>query len=221
MYVKRFFPLYGAILAGLMLSACANGARPASTPDLVGVQKSAAIDIPVVEDIVVDDLRVSQIARPGQSAASPQAFLSFEQLSNDQNADYAFEAVEGDHPCDDARGSSSMAREQCQATSRALSNALARDANRGRRGAAAELQSLTNEVIDPETFDPQRTIDEIGRGGRLNSLAAQSKGSQFLAGPTGQVPDTVDDSVLGTVLDDLPPVVLDVTVTQNFRQPGR
>lgn len=224
MYMKRFSPLYGAIFAGLMVSACANGKQPASRQDLSGIQKSAAIDVPEVKDIVGDDLRVSQIVRPVQSSASPQALLSFEQLNNDQKADYAFEAVDGDHPCDDARGNSVMAREQCQATSKALSNSIARNANRaGRAGrsAAAELQSLTNEIIDPETFDPQRTIDEIGRGGRLNSLAAQSIGADFLAGPIGPLPDAVDDSVLANVLEDLPPVVLDVTVTQNFQQPGR
>jgi|GEM_PF-6618454 len=176
-----------------------------------GVEKIAPIEVPAVEDVKEDDLTVRQVAFP-DSDQDISGRLQVQQLVDDKaQIEYSFDDVEGDHPCN-GEGRNTDA---CRAASQAIAAAAGQSGQKGSaRSAAAELQTLTNKVIDPETFDPQRTIDEIGRGSLLSSQAAQALGSDFLALPDPVQPtEPVDDGV-GPDGANLPPVVLDITVTQ-------
>lgn len=176
-----------------------------------GVEKIAPIEVPAVEDVKEEDLTVRQVAFPGASQDS-LGRLQVQQLADDTaQIEYSFDDVEGDHPCN-GEGADTDA---CRAASRAVAAAAEQSGQRGRgRSAVTELQTLTNKVIDPETFDPQRTIDEIGRGSLLSSQAAQALGSDFLTVPDPVQPAEPVEEGLGPDGANLPPVVLDITVTQ-------
>lgn len=197
--------------------ACQGGLREEVSLARQAQIPEAQIDVPATRDIIKDDLRVTQVEadhRKGEDTWS--GVLNFEQLETVTGpgvSGFSFEDVQGDHPC---RGAG-QGTDQCAAVSKALSDAAARDANQktGRRSAEAELQSLTNQVIDPGSFDPERTIDEIGRGNQLNSLASQALGSEFLNGSL-PIPDTAPTP---DEVPDLPPIVLDITVTQSAGTP--
>lgn len=189
-------------------------AVPESGSELKNSQLAFAgdqLDVPKTKDIKSDDLSIRQVeAAIDDEAAGRKYLLTVEQLDQGISKGFSFEAVEGDHPCEDAQQDD----EQCAAASKAISAAAEGDAIRkkGRRSAEAELQSLTSDIIDPDSFDPVRTIDEIGRGGQLNSLSARAVGSRFLSGDgllSLQEEDLAPDALSG-----LPPVVLDITVTQ-------
>ena len=169
------------------------------------------VDTITVKDITDDDLQVRQVAVADERPEDAwNALLDIEQLGGatpTNAADLSFDAVEGDHPC----SGSGQGTDACKAASVAVIAAADQD-NRG-RGSVGELQTLTNRVIDPDTFDPDRTIDEIGRGGQLNSLASQALGLDFLTLPP--VAPAVEEDTDTVSRQDLPPLVLDITVTQD------
>lgn len=198
---------------GFVASACAHDVDAAGQGDPPAVYQTK-IDLPKAEPFEAGDLFVPQV---GTDEASEDGadLLQVEQLDTSTTGEggYAFDDVQGDHPCD----GEDQGTPECRAVSEALERSVADDSRGSGRSAEAELQTLTNEVIDPETFDPERTIDEIGRGGtRLQSQAAQALGSEFLMPPPLEalpedpaVPDPSNPAA------GLPPVVLDITVTQN------
>ena len=92
-------------------------------------------------------------------------------------ADYAFSEVEGDDPCLDPETSQT---DRCQ-PSRLSGSSLVSNTKRSSETALKELQSIVPNVVDPNSFDAERTADEIGRtGGALQSQAGMALGAQFL-----------------------------------------
>lgn len=96
------------------------------------------------------------------------------------NTDYGFSDVKGDDPCLDPATSATA---RCQPG--LLDRASLTDGNeRNSETALKELQSIVPNVIDPNSFDAERTADEIGRsGGSLQSQASMALGAEFLAPP--------------------------------------
>lgn len=199
----------------MVISACSHNRHTEQEARQEGpsLDPSLIIAAPGDDKIEAGDLTVRQVERKTATAETDpwDKTLKVEQLNTQNPSDpggYTFDAVKGDHPCGGAR----VETDACQAASKAIAEA-ANAKNQNTQGAAeAELQTLTNQVIDPDTFDPLTTIDEIGRGDQFSSLAAQAVGAEFLT-PEVPVEDALapDAAVTGA---GLPPFVLDITVTQ-------
>ena len=202
----------------LALGACTQTVQFSQVAPVIDQNpvQAPAIQAPPVEEIKRQDLKIRQVQTPAEAEA--ENALTLQQLApdvDDLSENYAFEAVEGDFPCQGA----AQRVEDCGVASRAIT-AENETSSSGRGGqsasAEAELQTLTNRVIDPDTFDPVTTLDEIGRGDQFSSLAAQSVGSDFLvSGNEAAVP--LEESPAAQAQDGsnaLPPFILDVTVTQ-------
>ena len=100
--------------------------------------------------------------------------------------DYAFAEVEGDDPC---LLPENTALPQCEQS--ALS-ALATDMTKlsASEVALKELQAIVPDVIDPDSFDADRTANEIGRSGRnLQSQVSMALGTEFLMPQTDVEPE--------------------------------
>ena len=209
-----------ACLVGLvmMVSACSQTRHANAEAD--SADAAPALDPGFIltssnEEIKADDLTIRQVERNNGAAETDpwDKSLTVEQLNSQNGGDpagYAFDAVKGDHPC----GGRRVETDACQAVSKAIAEAANKKKPNTQGAAEAELQTLTTQIIDPDTFDPLTTIDEIGRGGQFSSLAAQAVGAEFLtpAAPEVLIEDATSPD--GAVGAGLPPFVLDVTVTQ-------
>lgn len=181
-------PLAFALAGAALLAACET-AQQASAPEAASPRASAVEETisprvtPVAEELAALGLD-TQVPTP---LAEVEALLGVEQISRAGSGgdSYAFETVEGDHPCiRDGQIDSA-----CSARAAELDRRVAGTMGRSRRAnPESSLQSITPDVIDPDTFDPVLTADEIGRTGRLQSQAAQSLGSSLLG--TGHLPPT-------------------------------
>ena len=207
----------------MVISACSHNPHTEQEARQEGpsLDPSLIIAAPADDKIETGDLTIRQVERKTATAETNpwDKSLTVEQLNTQSPGGpggFAFDAVKGDHPCRGAR----VETDACQAASKALAEA-ANAKNKSTQGTAeAELQTLTNQVIDPDTFDPLTTIDEIGRGDQFSSLAAQAVGSEFLAPtiPEAPVEDAVDPAGAASGAG-LPPFVLDITVTQGTPSP--
>jgi hypothetical protein len=112
------------------------------------------------------------------TTATPISSLIVDQIDQSAiNTDYAFSDVEGDDPCLDPEASTTA---RCQ-TSQLSGSSLMGGHKRSSETALEELQSIVPNVVDPNSFDAERTADEIGRSGRsLRSQAGMALGAQFL-----------------------------------------
>lgn len=149
----------------LMLTACVTD-RPDERP-----KGKAGSDL----------TKIDQVQSEGADPYPPELF-QVEQISkNNTRPDYTFADVEGDDPClaEENRGLA-----QCKT---ALGNGSAGHAARPdgtAQNALSELQAITPNIIDPETFDADRTADEIGRpDGHPRSQVGMAVGADFLAPP--------------------------------------
>lgn len=194
-----------AIIASGLLTMCAS-------PSLDGhVPRRAADDGgPVKVQSLENDLAALGLSEESRtdSAADWTDALSIEQVANTLDSrDYGFEDVEGVDPCQRVGADP----EACRDVSAALGSRLDVDRKDGEPSALSELQAITPDVVDPQSFDPIATADELGRLQLPQSQAAQSLGFQLLQ-PPAPVPEpeeTPEDATGG-----LPPLPLDVIVTQ-------
>jgi hypothetical protein len=196
----------------MILPACSQTSHAKKAAKLDGPSLDPSLIISSPEDeIERDDLTVRQVERKNQAEIKEpwDKALTVEQLNSQSGVgEYAFDAVKGDHPCDGGR----LETDACQATSKAIAEAANAKKQSTQGGAEAELQTLTSQIIDPDTFDPLTTIDEIGRGDQFSSLAAQAVGAEFLTPTVPQLP--VEDAETPSPDAGLVPFVLDITVTQ-------
>jgi len=124
---------------------------------------------------------------------------------------YAFTDIEGEHPC--FRDPEAECPEE---TRRFRTQALGRGGRQSDDNALRDLQALTPDIIDPDSFDPAQTAREIGRSGIPQSQAALSLGNALLTPPPpveeepdpgidgGDVEQLIEDGVISL---DLPGVV--------------
>lgn len=209
----------GAI-QGLVLGACTQTVQFSQiTPAIEqGPAQASAIEAPPVAEIKDQDLKIRQVQTPiatARGSALTESALTVQQLGPDVGdlpENYTFEAVEGDHPC---QGGAQHVDDCRVASSAVTAAAETYSAGNARQdgSAEAELQTLTNRVIDPDTFDPVTTLDEIGRGDQFSSLAAQSVGSDFLVSGSEPALPAEEDPSAQDGTSALPPFILDVTVT--------
>lgn len=173
----RKFDLARAALLVPFLCAGACAQSPANSD-------RADLSQPEVGSDVRESILTAQI--DDESSASSQNSLFVDQIGEIDATEYAFPEVEGDDPC--AKPGDDLP-EQCNGTSR-IGQGQSHLAKGGSNNALAELQSITPTVIDPTTFDADRTADEIGRGsGRLQSQAGMALGADLLAPPPPPKPE--------------------------------
>ena len=161
------------IIVGVMLSlvACAVRAPVESgAKDLAKTSCSGSGDITTTEQV------------GGKSKTDSAELLHVEQISNDNEPpDFTFSYVEGDDPC---ALKSNRELVQCSPEFADQRGNLATMRNRRRSNALSDLQAITPDIVDPLEFDPDRTIDELGRTDRrLKPQAGLAIGAEFLAPP--------------------------------------
>lgn len=180
--------------AGLILfAACATPVELTELPAPPPVEPVASVS--ASQAIPVDHLNVPQVGQGVDKGRDP---LRVRQVSNVRAADqeFAFDAVAGDDPCAANPG------EECAVASGALLAAEATKEPLVQARPETQFQALTGTVLDPESFDPERTIDEIGRQGNVRTQAAGAIGVDFLAPPPVDVPlpeENVPDIVLPNI----------------------
>lgn len=155
----------------LVLAACTvRSADDARLKELTNASSSEVANATATEQISPD------------GKADPVELLHVEQVSTDSGPpDYTFPYVEGDDPC-----AHLVNRElpECDPAFIGRQTNLEAMENNDRSTALSDLQAITPNIIDPLEFDPDRTIDELGRTGRrLQPLAGQAVGAEFLAPP--------------------------------------
>ena len=160
---------------------------------------SARIDTPQRDDIKAE--QVTSTAHPPRSE-----LFQVEQVAlDDQPLSYEFSYVEGDDPCSSELNANTA---QCRQISSESHGEIASGRSRGSSSALSELQTILPEIVDPSTFDAERTASEIGRSDlRLRSQAAMAVGAEFLAPPLPAEPEQASPDALevdGTLLLDQP-----------------
>ncbi|MEL6860977.1 MAG: hypothetical protein AAGL11_04000 [Pseudomonadota bacterium] len=145
------------------------------------VSATACASPPPTED-TFDGVGIEQAAESDRQFEN--SLLQIEQISSyELNRDYDITEVEGDDPC---LLPENVDLAQCQ---KSLLSGMKQQENRGRNADTAlqEIQAIVPEVIDPDTFDADRTADEFGRSNRLvQSQAGLAVGNQFLMVPEAE-----------------------------------
>lgn len=215
---RRLFSFSFAFVGAALLAGCATASTsPANdglAPRASAVEEKGPSGVtPIAEELASLGLD-TQTPTP---AAEVQALLGVEQVSRAGSGgqSYAFDDVEGDHPCIRDGQIDSACSARAAELDRRVAGPMER---RSRATAESSLQSITPDVIDPDTFDPVRTAEEIGRTGRLQSQAAQSLGTNLLENvppPTQPEPANPAEPVLPT--GPLPPdwVIRTIPPTQS------
>jgi len=194
MTYRTLLNISGAVVA-LSLSACAVQAQ--DTDKLSNKNKeqlsASADDLTVGPQITSEDL-------------PPSSILFVDQVANTKaSQSYAFSDLEGDDPC--LHGSEKLGTPQCEIAPR-NNSARTSPQSRSSDNALSDLQTITPRVIDPGSFDPTRTADELGRNGRtLQSQAGMALGAKLLAPPPVVEPETPEENINPQTGFPLPPGV--------------
>ncbi|MEO0881432.1 MAG: hypothetical protein AAFY34_01755 [Pseudomonadota bacterium] len=200
--------IIAALLASVSLTMCASVDGAGEAP------KRAASDAdPKPSGAVIEEL--AELGIDVEAPASKEdwsAVLGVEQVTTaDEDRNYAFADVEGVHPCQREE----ILTDDCREISARLAEELDRASGDPNRGSAlSEIQALTPDVVDPQSFDPVVTAGELGRQPIPQSQAAQALGFQLLQPP---VPPPAEPEPEEPGVDDfgtLPDIPLDIIVNQ-------
>lgn len=201
-----------SILALLVASSCAaTDTKQASAPKRLANVETAPLQGPIASELEALGLEPTTDEARLMALSDDLGIAQIEQAS-DVREDYAFDEVEGNHPC----LTNPDLSEDCKAISEDILNRAQRAAKVRKRNAAVDLQAITPDVVDPDTFDPTRTAEEIGRVRELRSDAAQAVGA-FLLGESVLVPVTPEPDLPDTVSPDqieLPELASDFIANQ-------
>ena len=187
-----------ALVSASLLVGCASQSDQAEVPRRDAADAGAPKAGAVSKELAA--LGIS--AEHSEEKRDYTALLGVEQVSSiatDQN--YAFADVEGVHPCQ----RDEVLTEDCREISAKLAEELAREPTGSNRSALSELQALTPDVVNPESFDPAVTASELGRVPLPQSQAAQSLGFQLLQPPVAPPVEPEPEENTDPVLGEIPP----------------
>jgi hypothetical protein len=189
-----------AILFASGLSGCSTQINPQELLNMVPLKRQEAQPPPPVPETVRQDseknstrIRAEQVVPVSGEASRNERGSRVSQITNAPDAGATLHMeIDADDPC----LGELQDTEQCQMTLAPASGSASSSSDSG--------MALT--IVSPETgrrgtFDAARAVNEIGRGKTL-SQAAQSAGSDFLAGAAPTPPDTPAPDLPGV---DVPP----------------
>ncbi|MEM6899430.1 MAG: hypothetical protein AAF583_06645 [Pseudomonadota bacterium] len=206
--MAKVLNLTAAILATGSLAMC-------SSVDVVNQDVPRRVESdanPKAVGAVSEELAALGITVAEQSETNDwSAVLGIEQVTSEtQGADYAFKDVEGVHPCQ----RENVITEECHDILARLERQIPTEQDGRGTSALSELQAITPDVVDPQSFDPVVTADELGRLPVPQSQAAQALGFQLLQPPAPvPVEPEPEDPAVGD-FGNLPDIPLDVLITQ-------
>ncbi|MEM6410528.1 MAG: hypothetical protein AAF683_03225 [Pseudomonadota bacterium] len=206
--MTKVLNLTAAILAAGSLALCSS----VDVVDRDAPRRAESDANPKAAGAVSEELAALGITVAQQSETNDwSTVLGIEQVTSEtQGSDYAFKDVEGIHPCQ----REDVITDDCREISARLAEQLAAEQTGRGTSALSELQAITPDVVDPQSFDPVVTADELGRLPVPQSQAAQALGFQLLQPPA---PVPVEPEPEDPAVDDfgnLPDIPLDVLITQ-------
>ncbi len=174
--------LFIIMLAPLITAGCIALNAPEPTAGEFG-SKQAKITNP---DICLDEFQI-----PQDTSSQRENSVGINQItSKPEGTDFGFSDIEGDDPC--LQNRAAIAPEYCKDTANILQPSP--QDNAPKPSALSELQSIVPEIIDPDTFDPERTADELGRKSTsLNTQAGMALGAELLAPPKPPRPEPTEN----------------------------
>lgn len=206
---QRSIRLASAILAASALTMCA------SIEDVSDIQSGLQSSRGDKENSrrVSDELSALGISTDTANDEDWNALLTIDQVIGSEESsqqEYAFQEIDGVHPCQ----REDVITDDCREISEGLARDLERNARSGSQSSAvSEIQAITPDIVDPQSFDPVITAGELGRQPIPQSQAAQALGFQLLQPPALPVEPEADDPAddVTTVLPDIP---LDIIINQ-------
>ena len=185
-----------SLLTAVCLAGCVSAQEPSNPPQLSELEQSSES----TPDTASNDLIIeSDLDAVGSDWND---ILSVQQVSDEsafQTEDFAFAAVEGDHPCMQEEA----VAEECSQKIERLADEVELEAATS-DFALSEIQALTPNVVDPQTFDPTQTAQDLGRSPRPQTQAGQAVGFQLLQ--PAPIPVEPEEDPTDPTAGDLPPV---------------
>ena len=184
------------------LVGCATAEESVAKQDAVEVQTAEAPETTdVLETLPALGIDVEADAAD-QDWGSVLSVQQVSEVSAEQAKSYAFADVEGNHPClREDRDAEKCAQEAAELAEKIGSEEDSATNNY----ALSEIQALTPNVVDPQTFDPTRTAQDLGRSSVPQTQVGQALGFQLLQPPV--VPEEAEpEDPANPTGGDLPPI---------------